>query len=183
MDLKKILTDAGVTSELVGTIADTIKAEIPKEFVSKAQYSKKVNLIDELNVTIADLEAKGGKDDYKTKYDELNIQFDSYKNGIELEKTNNQKKSLVLDSLKKEGFNEKILNLLVKEFDLEKMEIEEDKIKGWEDTIKPLKESYKDFIQVEETQGKPPATPNNAGGKAGNEPTNLREALRQQYNV
>ncbi len=183
MDLKKILLDNGVSSELVDTIADTIKAEIPKEFVSKAQYSKKVTLIDELNNSIADLEAKNGKDDYKQKYEALNTEFENFKAGIETEKVNTTKKNVIIEGLKNEGFNDKIVNLLLKEFDLDKVEIEEDKVKGWEDTIKPFKETYADFIQVEQTEGTPPATPSGAGAGAGTEPTSLREALRQQYNL
>jgi hypothetical protein len=70
MDLKAILKRCGLEGELVDTIADTIKAEIPKEFVSKQQYNKKVGAIDELNNTIADLEAKienSNTDEYKSK--------------------------------------------------------------------------------------------------------------------
>lgn len=183
MDIKKILLDNGVSSEVVDTIADTIKAEIPKEFVSKTQYAKKVNLIDELNNSIADLEAKGGNDDYKTKYEALNTEFENFKTGLETEKANSTKKNVIIEGLKKEGFNDKIVNLLLKEFDLDKVEIEEDKVKGWEDTIKPFKETYSDFIQVESTEGTPPATPTNTGAGTGTEPTSLREALLQQYNI
>lgn len=182
MDIKKILLDNGVSSEVVDTIADTIKAEIPKEFVSKTQYSKKVGLIDELNNTIADLEAKAGNDDFKTKYEELNSQFENYKNEIQSEQVNSKKRNLIVDNLKKEGFNDKIVNLLLKEFELDKIEVEEDNIKGWEETITPFKETYADFIQVEATEGQPPASPTQTqAGSA--EPTNLREALKMQYNM
>lgn len=182
MDIKKILIENGVSSEVVDTIADTIKAEIPKEFVSKVQYSKKVGLIDELNNTIADLEAKAGNDDFKTKYEELNNQFEEFKNGLEVEKVNSKKKDLIVSNLKKEGFNDKIVNLLLKEFDLDKIEVEEDNIKGWEDTITPLKETYSDFIQIEATEGQPPASPTQQT-TGGAEPTSLREALKMQYNM
>lgn len=185
IDIKKILADNGITGDVVNTIADTIKAEIPKEFVSKIQYSKKVNLIDELNNNIADLEAKAGagegSNEFKEKFEALNTEFEQYKANIVTEQTNGQKKSLIIDSLKKEGFNEKIINLLVKDFDLEKIEVEEDKIKGWEETITSFKETYKDFIQVEETQGRIPGNPINNVGGAGQQATSLREALAQQY--
>lgn len=182
MDIKKILLDNGVSSEVVDTIADTIKAEIPKEFVSKAQYSKKVGLIDDLNTTIADLEAKAGNEEFKTKFDDLSIEFNNYKQGIENEKVNSQKKNLITSNLKKEGFNDKIINLLLKEFDLDKIEVEEDNIKDWDNTITPLKETYADFIQVEGTEGQPPASPAN-NIPTGAEPNSLREALKLQYNM
>lgn len=110
MDLKAILKRCGLEGELVDTIADTIKAEIPKEFVSKQQYNKKVGAIDELNNTIADLEAKienSNTDEYKSKYEALQSEFDTYKNNIEVEKSNEQKRGLLTEQLKKEGFNEK----------------------------------------------------------------------------
>lgn len=166
MDIKAILKRCGVEGELVDTIADTINAEIPKEFVSKAQYSKKVNLIDELNNNIADLEAKGNTDEYKTKYEALEIEYNNFKTGIETEKTNATKSSTLREQLKAEGFNEKMIKLLEKNFDLESIEIEEDKIKGWDNMVKPIKEEYADFIPVETQTGNPPATPPaNVSGK------------------
>lgn len=166
MDIKAILKANGIDGEVVDTIAETIKAEIPKEFVSKAQYSKKVNLIDELNTTIADLEAKTGTDEYKSKYEALEKEFNDFKTGIETEKTNATKSSTLREQLKAEGFNEKMIKLLEKNFDLETIEIEEDKIKGWDDMIKPIREEYADFIPKETQTGNPPATPPaNVSGK------------------
>lgn len=166
MDIKAILKANGIDGEVVDTIAETIKAEIPKEFVSKAQYSKKVNLIDELNNNIADLEAKTGTDEYKSKYEALEKEYNDFKTGIETEKTNATKSSTLREQLKAEGFNEKMIKLLEKNFDLENIEIEEDKIKGWEDMIKPIKEEYADFIPKETQTGNPPATPpTNVSGK------------------
>lgn len=162
IDIKKILTDAGVSSELVDTIADTIKAEIPKEFVSKVQYNKKVAAIDGLNETIADLEAKANNantDEYKSKYEALENEFNEFKQGIETEKVNGTKKSKLTELLKKEGANEKLVGLLLKEFDLEKIEIDGDNIKDWDNVIKPVKEGYSDCFATVETVGNPPATP------------------------
>ncbi len=171
MDIKAILIKNGISGEVVDTIAETIKAEIPKEFVSKVQYSKKVNLIDELNTTIADLEAKTGTDEYKAKYETLEKEFNDYKTSIETEKTNASKSSTLREHLKAEGFNEKIINLLTKNFDLEKVEVEEGKIKGWEEMVKPMKEEYGEFISVETQTGNPPANPpviNNPQGTTSN---------------
>lgn len=166
MDIKAILKRCGVEGELVDTIADTINAEIPKEFVSKAQYSKKVNLIDELNTTIADLEAKTGTDEYKSKYEALEKEFNDFKTGIETEKTNAVKSSTVREQLKAEGFEESIIELLEGKIDINSIEIEENKIKGWEDMVKPMKEKYGKFILTETQQGNPPATPPaNVSGK------------------
>ena len=177
MDIKAILKRCGVEGELVDTIADTINAEIPKEFVSKAQYSKKVNLIDELNTTIADLEAKTGTDEYKSKYEALEKEYNDFKTGIETEKINTAKSSTLREQLKAEGFNEKMIKLLEKNFDLETIEIEEDKIKGWDDMIKPIKEEYADFIAVETQTGNPPANPPAINNPQGGTSNALADAL------
>lgn len=173
MDLKAILKRCGLEGELVDTIADTIKAEIPKEFVSKQQYNKKVGAIDELNNTIADLEAKienSNTDEYKSKYEALQSEFDTYKNNIEVEKTNEQKRGLLTEQLKKEGFNEKILKLLTKEIDLETLEIENNAIKDWDNIVNPLKENYSDFIKQESVSGLGSVQPPNNNGDDGNDP-------------
>lgn len=165
IDIKKILTDAGVSSELVDTIADTIKAEIPKEFVAKTQYNKKVAQIDELNNKVADLEATSSNDTSKAELETVKAEFEAYKNNIETEKVNGTKKSKLTELLKKEGANEKLVGLLLKEFDLEKIEIDGDNIKDWDNVIKPVKEGYSDCFATVETVGNPPATPpqNNTG--------------------
>lgn len=165
IDIKKILTDNGVSGEVVDTIADTIKAEIPKEFVSKAQYNKKVAKIDELNNTIADLEAEGENDTSKKELEELKAEYDKYKNSVESEKTNAVKVNAIKKLLNENGVkNEKLANLLIKEIELDKIEFDEDKnIKGVDDLIKPIKENYGDFFSKTTIQGNPPTTPPNGG--------------------
>ena len=166
MDIKAILKSHGIEEEVASTIAEKLNAEIPKEFVSKKQYQKKVSAIDELNETIADLEAKATSNGAQEELDKLKQEFETYKNNIETEKTNATKSSTLREQLKAEGFNEKMIKLLEKNFDLETIEIEEDKIKGWEDMIKPIREEYADFIPKETQTGNPPATPpTNVSGK------------------
>lgn len=166
MDIKAILKSHGIEEEVASTIAEKLNAEIPKEFVSKKQYQKKVSAIDELNETIADLEAKATSNGAQEELDKLKQEFETYKNNIETEKTNATKSSTLREQLKAEGFNEKMIKLLEKNFDLETIEIEENKIKGWDDMIKPIREEYADFIPKETQTGNPPATPPaNVSGK------------------
>lgn len=171
MDLKAILKRCGVEGELVDTVAETINAEIPKEFVSKSQYNKKVNSIDTLNETIADLEAKTtsiNTDEYKTKYEALNTEYEVFKTNLENEKTNNSKKK-ILDSLLKDGGfkNEKAASLIRDKLDLNKIEIEDGKVKGWETIFEPIKTEYADFITVETVTGTKGATPPTVGTDTG----------------
>ena len=163
MNITEILKSYGVESEKIDSISDAINKEIPKEFVSKKQYAKKVDYIDELNNTIADMEANQKKvdtDEYKNKYNDLVKDFELYKNNIETEKNNTVKTSLLKEALKTDGVtNDKLANLLLKEFDLNKIEIEDNKIKGYEELSKGLKENYSDFFSTTKTIGNNPATP------------------------
>lgn len=162
MNLKAILTKAGIT-ENVDEIVDNIKSEICTEFVSKKQYAKKNERVDELEGKLADLELSQ-KDDYKQKYEALEAEFNDYKNNLEVEKNNNIKNGVLVEHLKQSGVNEKLIPLLSKEFNIEEIEVEDNKIKGWEDKIKPIQETYKDFFTVSEERGQdisvPPANNN-----------------------
>ena len=162
MDIKKILLGNGISEDLATNCADALKREIPKEFVSKTQYKKKSELVDELNGKIADLEiqaTKGNTDEYKTKYAELEKEYNDYKTGIETKETNRLKTNKITEMLKKEGANEGVLNLLTKAFDLSTVEIENDNIKDWENVLKPVKEQYSGCFATTTTTGNPPATP------------------------
>lgn len=173
MDLKAILKRCGLEGELVDTIADTIKAEIPKEFVSKQQYNKKVGAIDELNNTIADLEAKienSNTDEYKSKYEALQSEFETYKTNEENKKIAQEKFDLCIEGLKNENFMEDITELLTKDIDLETLEIEDGKIKDWDNIVNPIKEKYPNFIKQEGVKGIGSVQPPNNNGDDGNDP-------------
>lgn len=159
MDIKAILKANGIDGEVVDTIAETIKAEIPKEFVSKTQYAKKVNAIDDLNIKIADLEAKGNTDEYKSKFETLETEYNNFKANIEAEKVNLSKTNILRSKLKNEGVNDKLINLLLKEFEIEKIELDGEEVKDWENVIKPVKENYVDLFPQTQTQGNPANTP------------------------
>ena len=160
IDIKKILTDNGVSGEVVDTIADTIKAELPKDFVPKNQYNKKVGQIDYLNNKIADLEANASNDTSKADYEALKNEFETYKSDIENGKVTETKTNAIKELLKSQGVkNDKLANLLIKEFDINSIELEDNKIKGADDLLKPIRENYNDFFTTTTVEGASPATP------------------------
>ena len=190
MDIKQILIDNGIDAEIAEKASKSIKSDIGKEFVSKEQYNKKAGSISELEEEVktlktekTDLEAESLKaSKYKTDYDNTVTELNNYKKEIETKESNATKSSKLIESLKSEGFNEKIIKLLTKEFDLDKIEIEEDKIKGWEELSKGVKESYKDFITVTGAEGNPPANPPTGGGKA-ETAMSLGSALHEKFKM
>lgn len=191
MDILKILMSNGIEKEVAETISATIKQEIPKEFVSKKQYEKRVNQLDELNETIADLEVKAnsnGESEYKAKFDTLVKDFEAYKTNIQKQEQNKVKKDLLLKSLEKENFNKASLDLLTTQFDFDKIEIEENNIKGWEELVTPIKQKYADFITVSEPVGTPPVTPppvttTNKGFTVDDIKSMTKEQIKQNYDT
>ena len=184
MDIKKILLDNGINEEVANTCTDALKREIPKEFVSKSQYKKKSDLVDELNCKIADLEvsvAKGDTDEYKTKYADLEKEYNDYKTGIETKENNRIKTNKLTELLKKEGANESVLGLLTKAFDLSTVEMEDGNIKDWENVLKPVKEEYSGCFSTTTMGGNPPTTPP-TNGNIDKQPVSLADALRERFN-
>ena len=179
MDIKAILKRHGIEGEAVNSIAETINAEIPKEFVSKAQYNKKIGQIDDLQNNVADLEAKlanTNTDEYKSKYEEATKALEDFKKDIETKEINKSKSDKVINALKEVGFNEKIVKLISKDIALDKIEIEEDKIKDWDSIVEPYKNEYSDFIQDDKVRGNVPGAPftNN-----GNKRSYTRDEIKQ----
>lgn len=167
MDLKQILLEANIEADKIDSLVSNINKQIGKEFVSKDQYNKKAGATSELQEKINDLEAQVQDKDtqlsklntIKENYDSITTEYNNYKSEVETKEANSIKSNKIRSLLKAEGFNEKMIPLLEKEFDVSKLEIEEDNIKGWDEHSTRLKEQYGDFISKVETVGAPPAKP------------------------
>lgn len=184
LNIKKILESAGITENLE-SLEEAISKEVGKEFVPKAQYNKKVQALDDINEKVNEYEAEIEvlkKNDGKEDYEKLKNEFETYKSSVEGEKVRLGKETKLIQALKGEGFNEKIIKLLTKEINLDTIELENDSIKGWEEISKPLKEEYKDFISSTIETGAGAVVPP-THGNGGNAPLSLGEALHQKYNI
>lgn len=162
MDIKKILQSFGIEEDKIEQLKDSITREIGTDFIPKTQYQKKVLSLNELQEKYNDLEAKlnnANENEYKEKYEQTLNEFEQFKSNIENEKTLNTKTDLLKQKLQDEKFNKDIINLLVKEFDLSKIEVEENNIKDWDNVISPFKDKYSGFIQQEVVKGTNPANP------------------------
>lgn len=162
MNIKQILKNEGIEDEKVNSLAEILGIKIAEEFVKKDQYGKKIQQIDALQEKINDMEAQlsnTNDNEYKDKYEALVSEFDQYKADIQNKETRANKSNLLNAKLKESGVtNPKLINLLSKEFDLDKIEIEDNNIKNWDNILNPVKENYSDFF---ETTGISGAEPNN----------------------
>lgn len=121
------LRQKGITDDALKGIVD--------EWNSKRQTPDKM-----LKETQAELEKVRGE-------------FSVFKKATE----NQGKQSLIEKQLLNEHLKPNLTSLIAKEFDLEKIEVENGVIKGWETLIKPVKEKYGDFFGSVKVVGAPPA--------------------------
>lgn len=158
MDLKTILANNGVEAEKIDGLIGAINSELHKEFIPKTQYNKKVLEISNLNEKLNDLEALKEKEPDNSAFEALKKEYEDYKLSVQAEKETAIKTTALAKHLKDEGVNEKLISLLAKEFDLDKLEVEGGQIKDWEVASKDVRENYSDFFTQTDTKG---ATPNN----------------------
>lgn len=162
MNISEILKANGVEVDKIETITESINKEVGEGFVSKKQYSKRMNENQELRDKLNDIEAlqsNNNKDEYKSKYEAIEAEYNKYKENVQNEKITSDKLSKIKTNLKEDGVNDKLINLLIKEIDIEALEIEGESLKGWEDVSAKLKENYSDFYGKVETNGHKPNTP------------------------
>lgn len=107
----------------------------------------------------------------------------TYKTNTETAKTTESKTAALTKALEAQKANPKAIKLLLKEFALDKVELDDKgEIKGFDELVKPVKENYSDFFGVEVIAGaqaakNPPNSPTGA-----NEPKTLGEALMSKMN-
>lgn len=161
MDLKEILISSGIESELADKCTQAINSELHKEFIPKMQYNKKVVELESLKEKADDLGAVNGElEQLKTQLANKEEEFNNYKIDIEKKQTQDIKINKIKEQLKKDGItSDKLVNLLVKEVDINSLEFEDDNIKDWETIGKSLKENYSDFYTSTQTVGAEPSTP------------------------
>lgn len=171
---RKFLTALGLEKDIIDQIMDEhgITIETMKAKSTEAQ--------DALNETITTLKAdivalksnsggdgtnwKADAEEYKLKFENLETEFNTFKDNSEKEKTEELTKQVVSAQLLADGANPKLVGLLIKEFDLSAVELEGDetagfKPKDWETISKAVKETYADVFGEIKTKGAYVPTP------------------------
>lgn len=183
--IDQIMAEHGNTVELTKE-----KAQEDAEKQTGKLNDKIANLQEQLNnIPKPDPNEKDWKAEYDTlkgKYDTdiaaKEEEFSAFKTSVEIEKSENAKRSALRKQLEADGANPKLTALLEKEFDLSKVEIDDGKIKGWDELSKPIKETYADVFGKVETRGASVATPPAGVGGKTDYVTQL-EAARKSRNT
>ena len=178
--VRERLIAAGIPEDKVGAEVDYIfeghSATVDSLKEERDNYKTEAEKVPDLQKQLqtANNSIKDGEG-WKDKYDKLFA-----------EQTTAKKRSALETALKEAKANPAVIGLMLKGADFESIEIGEDgKLKDSEAAIKPFREAYADLFGKEEEKGNPQPNPlGNPNPKPQKQqPANLRDALRQNYNV
>lgn len=154
---RNFLKSMGLTDEQVSAIieghTDTVTALTKERDDARASAAKVEELTRE-------------RDDYKTKYEKagdaskVQAEFDAYKQKVEGEKVSAAKTAAIRKSFKAAGVNrDEFADLLLGKVDMDKVELDGDKVKDEAALLDPLKSKYAGCFGKVDEQGTPPSAP------------------------
>ena len=137
-------------------VTDSLKAD-------RDSYKEKAEKYDqtktELDKAKSELD-KVSKDEYKTKYESLEAEFNKYKTDIAEKEVKVKKEEAYKNMLKEIGVNEKSIDAIVKVKDLSSLKLDDKGNIVDADTLKESeKKDWEGFIIESEVHGQDPSTP------------------------
>lgn len=172
---RKMLKAMSIEDEKIDQIieahTETVEALKEERDNYKEDAEKLPTVQKELNKIKTASEKDAEKNPWKVKYDAIKEEFETYKKDVHAKDVRGQKEEAYRKLLKEVGVSEKRINAVVKVFDLDSMELEEDgSIKDADALKKSVKEEWADFIPEDRTKGaNTPTPPANNGGKMSKE--------------
>lgn len=165
---KYISEDGSIPSDAVAKLTQAVGSSVGREFVEKERYSKKLEEIEALKTekrTAEDSATTAEK--WKTKYQALKDDFESYKGEQTKKETRTAKEKAYRELLKQAGVSEKRLDAVLRVSDVDGVELDEKgAIKDADKLTESIKSEWSDFIQTTTTQGANTATPPANGGSS-----------------
>jgi|GEM_PF-6360109 len=160
------ITDPAIQKEILdahqGVVQD-LKDELK---TSKNDLKISQTDLQNANTKISELQNQStdpSSGDYKKKYEDetaahnftketMQKKYDDFTASVEKEKINNTKKSALFNQLQQDGANPKLVDLLEKNFDLDAIELDGEKIKDWDNISSAVKEKYSDIFTLKDTE-------------------------------
>lgn len=153
--------DGSIPSDAVAKLTQAVSSSVGREFVEKERYSKKIEEIEALKTekqTAEDSATTAEK--WKTKYQALKDDFESYKGEQAKKETRAAKEKAYRELLKQAGVNEKRLDAVLRVSDVDSVDLDEKgTIKGADKLTEGIKSEWADFIGTTSIQGAQTATP------------------------
>ena len=156
--------DGNIPAASIGPAATAIKAAIGKEFVERSRYNAKLAEIRTLNEEKQTAEDNAATaPDWKKKYEDEHTAFETYKKGIEAEKTLADKQTAYRELLKDSGIAAEYHEKVLKYADLSGVELDgKGKVKGAAALLKAVREEWPMFLEKTE-EGSTVKTPTPTG--------------------
>lgn len=160
--IKNHVNDEGnIPSSAINAIVTAIKTAVGNEFVDKERYKAKLTEIDtyrEQLQTAEDNATTANK--WKTKYDALKEDFDTYKTEQAQKETHSAKSKAYRELLKAAGVSEKRIEAILKVSDIDSIELGDDgKAKEADKLTENIKNEWADFITTTTETGSNTPTP------------------------
>lgn len=163
-DLSKALK-AVEDTDVASKLETEIRQLAGKSFVKKEQYNNKVvelnNLQGEYDTIKADYDAES---EFKKLYEEEKKAHEKTRNNQTTEKQNQQKLDMLKKAMLDNNANEDAVDLIIDKFDATTIEVEGNKIKNYDDLIKPYADK-KVIFGEQKQEGAKLADPPKGGGK------------------
>lgn len=178
---RNYLKSMGLTDEQVNAIienhTDTVEALKKERDGYKATAETASSITKERDRLQADLD-KAKKDESDAA--KLKADFDAFKQQVEVEKANAEKKALIKKALETANANPAAIDLMLNTVDLSKVETDGDKLKDSEAVLAPIKVAYAGLFGTVKQEGTGKVDPPAGDGKPA-APATLAEALHQKY--
>lgn len=169
---RKMLKAMGIEDEKIDQIIDahteTVDALKQERDGYRADAEKLPNVQKQLDDMKREQDESDGKNPWKVKYDAIKEEYGNYKTGVEAEKTKAVKEKAFREFLKGIGVAEKRLDAVVRVSEIDKLEVEDGKVKDEDGKLAAqLKEEWADFIVTGKDKPETPENPpkNGSGGK------------------
>ena len=174
---RKSLKAMGLTDEQVDSIIEMHTETVDGLKAYKADAEKLHGVQKELD-DLKKQAAENKDDGWKDKHDAVKKEFDDYKAAQTAKDAKAAKEAAYRALLKEAGVAERRIDTVLRVTDLDKIELEDGKIKGADDVKNTIKTEWAEFIAVPGQAGADMAKPPAGGGT--NE-TNLGELSMEDY--
>lgn len=166
--VKEILSAAGVSSEnmdaAVSKIMDGHIASIDALREQVQNYKADAEKLPEVQRELDSLKAKGDPD-WQQKYEKEHNDFEQFKEQVDRDNKDRDKRSLYRAVLKDAGIDEKRFDAIIKATDFSKVEMDGDKLKDIDGLKEAAKTEWADFVVSKRTSSSNPDTPPAESGK------------------
>lgn len=178
---RKFLKALGIEDEKIDQIieAHTDTVDGLKQYKEDAEKLPEIqSQLDEAKKKLKKFEDDG----FEKKYNDLQTEFNNYKDTEEKAKTAEKKKSAYREILKKAGVSEKRFDAILRITDLDKIELDDKgEIKDGKTVEDSVKKEWQEFIVKSGVKGAETATPPGGDGTEGRTPSRAAMVAKRYY--